>query len=113
MDRVYKTDIPAIRKALIELKAEFAEIESVTDWYHLRIEPLLKHAGSLERLLRSPRFAKEVSRLRRGVVMFHSDLVYFRQNLQSLRMILEHERKLQSKKVLPRATNRRKKTGTK
>ena len=93
MDRSYKEDIPSTRRALGELKKEFSAVPSTTDWTKLRIEPLLDHVKSLERLLRSPKFARETARLRRGVVMFHSDLVYLRENVRALKEILEVERK--------------------
>ena len=93
MDRSYKEDIPIMRRTLVELKEEFSGVISTTDWTKLRIEPLLDHAKSLERLLRSPKFARETARLRRGVVMFHSDLVYLRENVKALKKILEVERK--------------------
>ena len=93
MDRVYKEDIPASRRALEELKRQFSRLDSKTDWSKLRIEPLLEHARTLERLLRSPRFSRETSRLRRGVVMFHSDLVYLRENVRALKVILKAESK--------------------
>jgi len=93
MDRTYKGDIPSTRRALEELKKEFSGVASTTDWTKLRIEPLLDHVKSLEGLLRSPKFARETARLRRGVVMFHSDLVYLRENVKALKKILEVERK--------------------
>jgi hypothetical protein len=91
MDRVYKEDIPQKRRELEELKRKFSAVTSTTDWTKLRIEPLLEHAKSLERLLRSPKFSRETSRLRRGVVMFHSDLVYLRENVKALNSILQVE----------------------
>ncbi len=93
MDRVYKEDIPRKRRELAELKEEFSHVASTTDWTKLRIEPLLEHARSLERLLRSPKFLRETSRLPRGVVMFHSDLVYLRENVNALKAILEAEQR--------------------
>jgi len=93
MDRSYKEDIPKTRRALEELRKEFSGVPSTTNWTKLRIEPLLDHVKSLERLLRSPKFAREIARLRRGVVMFHSDLVYLRENVRALKMILEVERR--------------------
>jgi hypothetical protein len=66
MDRSYKEDIPSMRRTLVKLKEEFSGVISTTDWTKLRIEPLLDHAKSLERLLRSPKFARETARLRRG-----------------------------------------------
>jgi hypothetical protein len=76
VDRSYKEDIPKNRRAIEQLKKEFLDVASTTDWTRLRIEPLLEHVKFLERLLRSPKFARETARLRRGVVMFHADLVY-------------------------------------
>jgi hypothetical protein len=93
MDRVYKEDIPRKRRALAELKEEFSRVASATDWTRLRIEPLLEHARFLERLLRSRKFLRETSRLPRGVVMFHSDLVYLRENVNALKAILEAEKR--------------------
>lgn len=93
MDRSYKEDIPKTKRALEELKKEFSGVASATDWTRLRIEPLLDHVKSLERLLRSPKFARETARLRRGVVMFHSDLVYLRENVKALKEILDVEKK--------------------
>lgn len=92
MDRSYKEDIPKAKRALEQLKKEFAGVASTTDWIRLRIEPLLEHVKSLDRLLRSAKFARETKRLRRGVVMFHSDLVYLRENIQALKKILSTER---------------------
>ena len=93
MDRSYKEDIPKTKCALEKLKKEFSSVASATDWTKLRIEPLLDHVKSLERLLRSPKFAQETARLRRGVGMFHSDLVYLRENVKALKEILKVERK--------------------
>ena len=53
----------------------------------------MKHAEGLERLLNQPDFASEYSRLRRGVVMFHSDLAYLRDNVKALEQTLEAEKK--------------------
>ncbi len=92
MDRSYKEDIPKAKRALEELKEAFSGVASTTNWTKLRIEPLLDHVKYLERLLRSPKFARETARLRRGVVMFHSDLVYLRENVKALKEILEVER---------------------
>ena len=89
MDRSYKEEIPRTRRTLEELKKKFSGVASSTDWAKLRIEPLLDHVKALERLLRSPKFARETARLRRGVAMFHSDLVYFRENVRALKAILE------------------------
>ena len=106
MDRSYKEDIPSTRRALEELKKEFSGVASTTDWTKLRIESLLDHVKFLERLLRSPKFSRETARLRRGVVMFHSDLVYLRENVKSLKEILEVERRSQQRRLVKRAPRR-------
>lgn len=93
MDRSYKEDIPRARKALSQLKKEFSRVDSTTDWVNLRIKPLLAHVRFLERLLRSPKFARETSRLRRGVPMFQADLVYLRENVRALKKILADRKK--------------------
>ncbi|MDG6916901.1 MAG: hypothetical protein JRM85_04820 [Nitrososphaerota archaeon] len=93
VDRVYKAGIPQLREKLAHLKEEFSGLDSGTDWAKLRIEPLLRHAERLEGLLNQPDFAREYSRLRRGVVMFHSDLVYLRDNVRALEKTLESEKK--------------------
>lgn len=89
MDRVYKEDIPASIAALVALRRGFAALKEKTDWTRLRIEPLLRHARALLRVQRSPKFARESSRLRKGVRMFRSDLVYLRENIRALKSILE------------------------
>ena len=93
VDRVYKAGIPKLRNELARLKEEFSTLESGTDWTKLRVEPLLRHAEALEGLLSQPDFAREYSRLRRGVVMFHSDLVYLWDNVKALKSTLESEKK--------------------
>jgi len=93
VDRVYKAGIPQLRETLAKLKEEFSGLDSGTDWAKLRVEPLLKHAEELERLLNRPDLAKEYSRLRSGVVMFHSDLVYLRENVKALEKTLESEKR--------------------
>jgi len=93
VDRVYKAGIPQLREKLAKLKEEFSDLDSGTDWTKLRVEPLLRHAEELEKLLNRPDFAKEYSRLRSGVVMFHSDLVYLRDNVKALEKTLESEKK--------------------
>jgi hypothetical protein len=103
MDRSYKEDIPKNRRALDQLKKEFSGVASTTDWTKLRIEPLLEHAKFLERLLRSPKFSRETSRLRRGVVMFHSDLVYLRENVKALKEILKIEMRFDPRRPIRRA----------
>jgi len=93
VDRAYKQDIPSVIKRLERLRDAFATLDAKTDWTRLRIEPLLEHATSLDRLIHGKQFARETTRLRRGVAMFHADLVYFRENLQGLKKVLESERK--------------------
>ena len=66
MDRSYKEDIPKTKKALEKLKKEFSGVASTTDWTRLRIEPLLDHVKSIERLLRSPKFARETGTVKKG-----------------------------------------------
>jgi hypothetical protein len=112
MDKVYKSDIPQKRRELQELKRQFSGVASTTDWIKLRIDPLLEHAKSLEKLLRSPKFSRETSRLTRGVVMFHSDLVYLRENVNALKAILQaertsHSRGARSQRVASRARRRK------
>jgi hypothetical protein len=93
MDRSYKEDIPKAIKALEALRSQFSVVTSRTDWKKLRIAPLLRHARALERTLLSPTFSQETARLRRGVVMFHADLVYLRENIRALKEILAIETK--------------------
>jgi hypothetical protein len=93
VDKVYKTDIPRLKKTLVEIRDEFSNLSTKTDWVKLRIEPLLKHVESLEQLLNSPVFSPEFSRLRMGVRMFHSDLVYLRENVKELEEVLQSEKK--------------------
>ena len=92
VDRVYKNDLPELRKSLEKLREDFAHAGSKTDWPKLRIEPLLRHLESLEELLESEEFSQEISRLRKGVELFHSDLVYFRTNIKGLEKVLESEK---------------------
>jgi molecular chaperone GrpE (heat shock protein) len=93
VDRVYKSDLPRLKEALERLKAEFSNIDlPKTDWTRLRIDPLLKHLESLEKLLQSPEFSSESSRLRKGVGMFHSDLLYLRENVKALEKLLQSEK---------------------
>jgi len=94
VDRVYKRDLHALRKILERLRLDFSKVNSSTNWTKLRIEPLLKHARSLEQRMRSDEFSREFSRLRKGVVQFHSDLVYLRTNVKALEEILRSETKV-------------------
>lgn len=101
MDRSYKDDIPRYKETLAALAREFARLRLSTDWTALRIRPLLQHVTRLERLLRSPKFARESTRLRKGVAMFHADLVYLRANIKALKEILAVEqRRLAEKKKI-------------
>jgi hypothetical protein len=93
VDRVYKNDLPKLRNALEKLREDFSDLGSETDWTKLRIEPLLKHLESLEQLSGSGEFSREFSRLTKGVLLFHSDLVYFRTNIKGLQEILQSEKK--------------------
>jgi len=93
VDRVYKADLPRLRRDLEELRREFDNRDSSgTNWTRLRVEPLLKHLDSLQELVKSEEFSREFSRLRKGVVMFHSDLVYLRVNVKALRELLRSEK---------------------
>jgi molecular chaperone GrpE (heat shock protein) len=93
VDRVYKKQLPAQRKALEKLQEGFSGLATKTNWTKLRIEPLLRHLEQLERLLGTGEFSQESSRLRKGVEMFHSDLVYFRTNVRGLEKVLQSEKK--------------------
>ena len=91
VDRVYKEELPRLKNTLVKLREEFAHLDSKTDWTKLRIEPLLKHLESLQHLIESGEFSREFSRLRKGVELFHSDLVYFRSNIKGLEKLLQSE----------------------
>lgn len=93
VDRVYKAQIPALKKTLEKLRENFSNHSSKTNWTKLRIEPLLKHLETLQQLLESKEFSGEFSRLRKGVELFHSDLVYFRTNVKGLEKLLQSEKK--------------------
>lgn len=94
VDRVYQGAIPEFRKAIRELKRGFAQLPTVsTDWNRIRVEPLLRHVESLEAVLRSKKLYAQIARLKRGVSMFHSDLVYLNGNLKDLKAMLERERR--------------------
>jgi len=94
VDRVYKADLPRLRKALEELREDFSSLSpSRTNWIKLRIDPLLKHSESLEQLLHLKEFSREFSRLRKGVALFHSDLVYLRENIKGLKAVLQSEKR--------------------
>ncbi len=91
VDRVYLRSLPSFQADLEELERAFAQLETATDWNRLRVQPLLRHVRNLEEVLDSDRFAREQARLPRGVAMFHSDLVYLRENLRELKKTLERE----------------------
>ena len=94
VDKVYKKDLPRLRSDLEKLRDGFSSVgSSRTNWTKLRIEPLLKHLDSLEQLLNSEEFSRESSRLTKGVRMFHSDLVYLRENIKGLEKVLLSEKK--------------------
>jgi len=94
VDRVYKASLPRLRAELEELRVQFGALgSSKTDWVGLRIDPLLKHLDSLETLLHSEEHSLGSSRLRKGVALFHSDLVYLRENVKGLKRVLQSERK--------------------
>lgn len=98
VDRVYKEDLPRLRTALEELRENFSDLDSSkTDWVKLRIDPLLKHLDSLEQLLHSGEFSREFSHLRKGVLLFHSDMVYLRENVKGLKKLLQSEKKSSEK----------------
>jgi len=85
VDRVHKKAFRGFRTDLLELRRGFARLDGKTDRNKLGIEPLLKHVDSLDTIITAKRFAKELSRLPRGVPMFHSDLVYLSLNIRELR----------------------------
>jgi len=94
VDRVYKEDLPRSRSKLEGLREEFVKLgPSGARWARLRIDPLLKHVDTLEQLIHSDEFSGESSRLTKGVELFHSDLVYFRQNIRGLQRLLLSEKK--------------------
>lgn len=94
VDRVYKASLPRLRADLERLKEEFSSLgPAETNWIELRIEPLLRHLDSLERLLHSKEHSQEFSRLTRGVRLFHSDLVYLRENVKELERVLRSEKR--------------------
>ena len=93
VDRVYKKELPRLRNDLEKLRENFSSLGSKTNWTKLRIEPLLRHLDSLEQPLHSGEFSREFSRLTKGVELFHSDLVYLRENVKGLEKVLQSEKK--------------------
>jgi uncharacterized coiled-coil DUF342 family protein len=99
VDRVYKGALPEFRRELERLRREFGRLKTSTDWSKLRVEPLLQHVKSLERAITSKEHARSFSRLRRGVDSFHSDLVYLRTNVSSLKRVLAAESRTLGKRT--------------
>ena len=98
VDRVYKASLPRLRNALLELRRNFTDLpNSKTDWVAIRINPLLRYLESLELSLHSPEFSGEFSHLRKGVELFHSDLVYLRVNVKGLEKLLQSEKSRHAK----------------
>jgi len=94
VDRVYKSALPQFRVDLERLRTDFSSLGTTkTNWIELRIDPLLRHLDSLEQLSHSKQHSLEFLRLRKGVAMFHSDLVYLRENVKGLELMLQSERK--------------------
>ena len=98
VDRVYIAGLPKLGKSLEKLKRDNYDCDSKTDWTALRIEPLPKHLDTLERLLSSEKFSLELSRLRKGVGLSHSDPVYFGRNVSELERILQSEKQNSGKR---------------
>jgi hypothetical protein len=92
VDRVYKKQLPAQRKALEKMRENFSSLSSKTNWTKLRIDPLIRHLELLEQLLGSREFSREFSRLTKGVEFFRSDLEYFRKNVKGLGKVLQSEK---------------------
>jgi molecular chaperone GrpE (heat shock protein) len=94
VDRAYKAALPRLRADLVKLREEFSRLVSTkTHWVELRIEPLLRHLDSLEQSLHSKKHSHEFLRLRKGVALFHSDLVYLRENIKELEKVLQSEKR--------------------
>jgi hypothetical protein len=89
VDRVYRSDLPRLRKVLLNMKKEFSHMDSSTDWVRLRVDPLLAHIEQLRSMVR----IWDSSRVSGGVPMLHSDLVYFRRNVKGLNGVLASERR--------------------
>jgi len=89
VDRVYRSDLPRLRKILLNMKKELSQMGPSTDWVRLRIDPLLAHVDQLRAMIR----IWDSSRRRGGVPMLHSDLIYFRENVKGLKLVLASERR--------------------
>ena len=98
VDRVYKSNLPALRKTLEKQRADIALLRPKSDWLRLRVDHLLRHARSLETVLRSTELSRRSYRLTRGVVFLHSDLVYLRTNVKGLEEIIRREKSLRTKR---------------
>ena len=84
VDRVYRSELPRLRRTLRKMRSEFSRIHPSTDWVRLRIDPLLAHIDRLGARVR----IWDSSPQRGGVPMLHSDLVYLRENVKHLRKVL-------------------------
>jgi hypothetical protein len=93
VDRVYRADLPELRKSLLDLRRDFFDLDTSTDWVRLRINPLLAHIDQLRAVIR----IWDSSRLRGAVPLLHADLVYFRNNVRGLRRILASEQRMSRK----------------
>ena len=102
VDRVYKQGLPALRRSLEKLNRDFPKLGTKTNWTKLRIQPLLKHVRTLEKLMDSDEFSREFSRLRKGVVHFHSDLVYLRTNVKALEEAFRSESETLNRRGRPK-----------
>lgn len=94
VDRVYRTDLPELRKNLLNLRKEFSTLDTSTDWVLLRVDPLIAHVDRLQAMVR----IWDSSRLRGAVPLLHADLVYFRSNVRGLRRLLSSEERMSRKK---------------
>ena len=91
VDRVYKCNLPALRKILERQRADLALLRPKSDWLRQRVDHLLRHARSLETILQSGELSQRSYRLTRGVVFLHSDLVYLRTNVKGLEEVIRRE----------------------
>jgi hypothetical protein len=108
-DRTYKGELPRVRRALEELKEDSSSLDSLrAEWVKLRSDLLLKHLDSLEQFFKSRGASEESARLRKGALLFQSDLAYLRENVKELEKFLRFERESLAKKGShPGATARR------
>ena len=94
VDRVYRTNLPSLRKSLLNMRREFSALDTSTDWVRLRVDPLLAHIDQLRAMIG----IWDSSRHRGAVPLLHADLVYFRKNVRGLRRVLAVERRLSPNK---------------